>query len=102
MEALGILLILLSIPLVLRRVPPNHLYGFRVPATHRDRSVWYDVNAAAGWEFILLGTIMVTLELALPRAALNQTLRPIAIAGLALIMIVNWRLANRLERERRR
>jgi uncharacterized membrane protein len=102
MEALGILLVLLSVPLVLRRVPPNHFYGFRVPATHRDRSVWYDVNAAAGWEFIALGAVMVTLEFAMPRAALTQTLRPIAIVGLALIITVNWRLANRLERERRR
>ena len=102
MEALGIVLILLSIPLVLRRVPPNHFYGFRVPATHRDRSVWYDVNAAAGWEFIALGAIMVTLEFALPRPLLTPILRPIGIAGLAIIMIVNWRLANRLERERRR
>src|SRR5689334_20141144 len=102
MEALGILLVLLSIPLVLRRVPPNHLYGFRVPATHRDRSVWYDVNAAAGWEFIALGAVMVALEFTLPRGMLIQTLRPIAFGGLALIIIVNWRLANRLERERRR
>ena len=99
MEALGILLVLVSIPLVLRRVPPNHFYGFRVPATHRNRSVWYDVNAAAGWEFILLGVVMVTLEFMLPRV--TQTVRPIAFAGLALIIIVNWRLANRLERERR-
>ena len=87
--------------LVLRGAPPNRFYGFRVPATHRDRSVWYDVNAAAGWEFLLLGAVMVTLEFALPRPVLTQTLRPVAFAGLAVI-IVNWRLANRLERERRR
>ena len=102
MEALGIVLVLASIPLVLRIVPPNRFYGFRVPATKRNPSVWYPVNAAAGWEFIALGALMVALEFALPRAALVRTLRPIAIVGLAIIMVVNWRLANRLERERRR
>jgi uncharacterized membrane protein len=101
MEAVGMVLVLLSIPLVMRRVPPNHFYGFRVPAVFRDRTVWYDVNAAAGWEFIALGALMVTLEFVLPRNALVPTLLPISIVGLAVIIFANWRLANRLERERR-
>jgi hypothetical protein len=101
MEVLGPLLLLLSIPLALRRVPPNHFYGFRVPAVYRDRSVWYDVNAAAGWQFMTLGGLMVTLEFVVPRPALVWTLRPIGMVGLGVIIIANWRLANRLERERR-
>jgi uncharacterized membrane protein len=101
MEAVGILLVLLSIPLVMRWVPPNHFYGFRVPSVFRDRSVWYDVNAAAGWHFIALGAVMVTLEFVLPGDALVPTLLPISVIGLTVIIIADWRLANRLERERR-
>ena len=102
MEAVGILLVLLSIPLVMRWVPPNHFYGFRVPPVFRDRSVWYDVNAAAGWHFIALGVVMVSLEFVLPGDALVPTLLPaVSVVGLTVIIITDWRLANRLERERR-
>jgi hypothetical protein len=45
MEAIGPVLIVLSIPLMLRWVPPNRFYGFRVTATCSNRSVWYDANA---------------------------------------------------------
>jgi uncharacterized membrane protein len=102
MEALGPAVIVLSLPLLFRWVPPNRLYGFRVPATLRDRSVWYDVNAACARHFVLLGGLMVLLEFVLPPPALVPTLRLIAVAGLTLILIVNWRAANRLERERAR
>ena len=102
MEVLGILLLLLSIPLALRWVPPNHFYGFRVPAVYRNPSVWYDVNAAWGRQAMALGVLMVALEFLLPRGVLVQTLRPLGLAGLAFITLLNWRLVNRLEQERRR
>ena len=40
MEAVDPVLVLLSIPLMLRWVPQNRLYGFRIPATLRNKSVW--------------------------------------------------------------
>jgi uncharacterized membrane protein len=100
MEALGPALILLSIPLMLRLVPPNRIYGFRVPSTLRNRSVWYDANARAGWQMSLMGLVMVLLELLLPLPVRNVVLSTIGVAGLLLVTAVNWRLANRWERER--
>jgi uncharacterized membrane protein len=44
----GLLLAALSVPMILRKVKPNGLYGFRVPATLRDPTLWYEVNAYAG------------------------------------------------------
>ncbi len=38
----------LAIPLVLRKVPPNHLYGFRTPRTLASHEVWYPANAFSG------------------------------------------------------
>jgi SdpI/YfhL protein family len=29
------------------KIPPNHWYGFRVPATLNDPGLWYKVNAYA-------------------------------------------------------
>jgi hypothetical protein len=98
MEALGPVLLLLSIPLALGWVPPNRFYGFRVAATLKDKAIWYDVNIRAGCQFLMLGALMVALELVLPSAARNITLRTVGMTGLALISISNWRRANRLRR----
>jgi uncharacterized membrane protein len=49
----GLLLVGLSIPLLLDRIPPNPWYGFRVPSTLADETLWYKVNRyAARWLFL--------------------------------------------------
>ena len=54
----GLLLVGLSIPLLLNKVPPNPWYGFRVPSTLADETLWYKVNRhMARW---LLATGIVT------------------------------------------
>jgi hypothetical protein len=40
----GILLALLSIPLMRRKIPPNGLYGFRTEKTIDNPELWYLVN----------------------------------------------------------
>jgi uncharacterized membrane protein len=100
MEALGPILILLSIPLALRWVPPNRFYGLRIPATRRDESVWYDANALNGRHLLLLGLLMVTLEFLLPRSIRTPVLTAIGWIGFIGIVAVDWRTANRWVRER--
>lgn len=100
MEALGPILIVVSLPLVLRLVPPNRIYGFRIPSTLRNRSVWYDANARSGWHSIVVGLLMVALELVLPLSLRNSVLSAVAVVGLLIVITVNWRTANRWERER--
>jgi uncharacterized membrane protein len=102
MEAIGPVLVLASIPLILRWIPQNRIFGFRVPATLRNKSVWYDANALSGRHLFLLGLFMVLLEFALPPSIRTWTLRFTAIAGLVVITVVDWKTANRWERERRR
>ena len=46
--AAGLLLIGLASPLVFRKIPPNHWYGFRVKRTLEDKEVWFAANAFAG------------------------------------------------------
>ncbi len=45
---LGILMAVIAIPLVLRKVRPNPIYGFRTPFTMSREDVWYDINAYFG------------------------------------------------------
>jgi len=58
--AAGVLLIMAGIPLYLRRVPPNPVYGVRFRAT-RDERVWYEINARAGRDLVLLGAMYLGL-----------------------------------------
>jgi hypothetical protein len=99
MEALGPVLILVSIPLLFRWIPRNQLYGFRVAATLRNDAVWYDVNARSARHFLLLGATMVALEFALPRSLRDEILGTVAVVGLVTATIVNWRHTNRLARQ---
>ena len=40
----GLLLALLSLPLIARKIKPNPYYGFRVSATMENPEIWYTVN----------------------------------------------------------
>jgi len=56
----GLVMFALSLPLWLRLVPINPLYGVRLPATMKSGKRWYDVNAHAGkqlffWSLAIIG-----------------------------------------------
>lgn len=42
------LLIGISIPLILRKVPMNHFYGIRFAASFKSEKNWYAINVAGG------------------------------------------------------
>jgi uncharacterized membrane protein len=100
MEAIGPVLVLFSIPLMFRWIPPNRFFGLRIPSTLRDASVWYDANALSARHLFGLGLFLVSLEFVLPLSARNATLCLVASIGFAAIIIADWRTANRWERER--
>jgi len=56
------LIAIVSIPLILKIVPPNPLYGFRTPSTVASPALWYRVNAFAGWA-LLIGAVASALSL---------------------------------------
>jgi uncharacterized membrane protein len=58
---IGLLLIATGIPLLLRRVRPNGIYGVRLPATLADETVWYEINARGGRDLILIGVLYLML-----------------------------------------
>jgi len=100
MEAIGPVLVLFSLPLMFRWVPPNRFFGLRIPSTLRNRSVWYDANALNGRHLFILGVALVCLEFVLPRSIRMGALRVIATIGFVTIIVADWRTANRWGRER--
>jgi uncharacterized membrane protein len=103
----ALILIGAATPLVMGRVPPNDLYGLRVPATMQDEEVWYRANASSGRDFILLGLFEIVfaagLAMFVPLESVAYTLINAAflVSGVVLTAIVGWRRANRLLKERR-
>jgi uncharacterized membrane protein len=104
---LGLLLVALGWPMAARRVPPNRWYGLRVSATFADERVWYDANAVAGRDMMVLGAVIVVVALALPRLVglpgdtYAGVCAGILGVGSVILAVRAWRVANRLLRERR-
>ena len=59
----GLLTILVALPLITNRVPPNGYLGFRMRATLADAGVWYAVNANFGKWLLATGLVVTVLSL---------------------------------------
>ena len=72
-----LLILALSIPMILDRVPPNGAYGFRTPKTLESEEVWYPANRAAGWFMLAAAVLSICFNLALwwtfPEWSLSRT-----------------------------
>ena len=49
----NVVFVIIAIPLILRKVPRNVVYGFRTRATLKDDFVWYEANAYFGRLFLI-------------------------------------------------
>ena len=97
----GVLMIALALPMILRRVPPNGFYGLRVPATFKDEQVWYDANAAAGRDLLVLGMLVILFGLVPPLFGWSGESHGYAWSllvggGAVLMAVIGWRRANRM------
>lgn len=81
---LGVLLMGLAIPLVLGKVPPNRIYGFRTPKTLSDPSIWYAANRFAGKATIAFSAVMMLLAALLLLLARYTGLAPGTLTALGL------------------
>ena len=63
------LIAIVAIPLILRQVPPNGLYGFRTPKTLSSPEIWYEANRMSGiylfWASVAAMFIDGSLQMAL-------------------------------------
>ena len=61
-----LLLAMVSIPLILRVVPINGIYGFRTALTMSSSEIWYPVNVFAGWALLIAAGLGATVLWILP------------------------------------
>lgn len=60
----GVVIFLISLPLIYRKVPMNGIYGIRIPAAFESDQRWYDINAYGGralakWSWLIIATGVV-------------------------------------------
>lgn len=83
---LGIVMVGLSLPLALGKVPPNWFYGFRTPKTLSSPDLWYAANRSLGRDGVVAG---VATTIASTVVALAGSGRPLFVvfANLAIMLI---------------
>jgi uncharacterized membrane protein len=101
--ASGLLLIGAGIPMWLRRIPRNALYGVRFASTLSDDRIWYEINArcgralvgiGVGYLALLTGALLFGQSWVMPFRLLGPTV--VLIVALIVNTIVLNRAAARL------
>ena len=98
---IGALFIAISVPLILKKVPPNKWYGLRIPATFSDETVWYEANVWVAKDMLRLGVLIIIAGVALyfaPMSLCGRVLVWVGIVegGIIAVLVRSWRYANRL------
>jgi hypothetical protein len=95
-----VLFMIISVPHILRIVPPNRIYGFRTAATLSNSAIWYQANAFMGWSLLIASAISATVLVFLPATARRRFvwaafLLPICAAFAAALVYLNSVVASR-------
>ena len=87
---------LVAVPLALRKVPRNRLYGIRTRRTLADDAVWYETNAFGGRCLLVASAVTLVVVAVLPAMPLPGGARtPLGLAALVVPSLVAAILAVR-------
>jgi hypothetical protein len=98
----GLVLVGISIPLILGKIPPNGWYGFRVRKTMENPEIWYPVNQFAGKRLLLASLVF---SLAAPGIyfipglqvdTFSYAVLIIWVVGFTLALVTTVRFMNKL------
>ena len=98
----GLLMIVLAIPLIRGKVPPNSWYGFRIRLTLEDPEIWYPANRHGGWLLLVVAMVSILAALLLPLfpgmtgEAYGLWVSGILVAGVLLCLVFSVRYAKKL------
>jgi hypothetical protein len=91
-----VLLVIISIPLILRVVPPNGLYGFRTTSTRSSPAIWYPANAFMGWALSVAAVISAIVLVILPATVKRWLLWATFLAPMFGAIVASFLYLNRL------
>jgi hypothetical protein len=77
----GMVFILISIPLVKRRVKMNHLYGFRISKAFESEENWYNINAYGGKQLFIWSILIILVGIICLVIPITESMGLIAAVG---------------------
>ncbi len=98
-------MLVMGIPLALRLVPRNPVFGFKISWTLADDEIWYAANAAVGRYFVVFGCVLGLHALSLWKGVYAWRwgalpLLLIILVGLVGIFARGFSIARRMAREK--
>jgi uncharacterized membrane protein len=91
---LPVVMVAVALPMVLGKVPPNRIYGFRTPKTLSSPNIWYSANRMAGWLMIAAGGLALCHNFALlsmhPDWLRQRLLTFLAVADLIALIVASF------------
>jgi hypothetical protein len=86
----------ISVPLILRRVPPNGVYGFRTNLTRSSTDIWYSANAFMGWALLVAAIMSAGALTVLPATAKRWLLLATFLVPLLSAVVASFMYLERL------
>lgn len=99
----GLIIIGLAIPLVLRRIGPNNLYGIRLPQSLQSEDAWYAINSFGGKRMIVWAAPILLVGFATFFLRLKANTGLTLVLGFAPLIFVlmpafeSWRFAQKFQ-----
>ncbi len=85
---IGLLFIILGIPMTLRMVKPNPIYGVRTPKCMRDERVWYEANAYCGKLIIVAGALTLITAIILHFTGISEFAYVMTCNGVMVVGVI--------------
>ena len=97
--AANFVLAVVSVPMMLGRVPPNQLYGFRTRLTLSKAEIWYSANAFAGGALFIAALVSTVALCLMPSRLLARVWVPLLVfaAPLAISVVASFLYIRRVE-----
>ena len=100
---MGALILLLGIPLMLQKIKPNALYGFRTKKTLSDDGIWYAANSFAGKAMVITGFLTTLLSILFmfllnkSTSALSKDTAALVVLGLLILPMLALVIASAIK-----
>lgn len=85
----GLILSMLSLPLAMKWVGPNPVYGVRIQRTLHNEQLWFRINSFGGWILCIVALVGIALSLfTVPIGQLYPKLDWLAFMGSLLVALI--------------
>jgi hypothetical protein len=91
----SLIVIVLSIPLIMKWIGPNGLYGYRVAKTMNNPDIWYRANSVLGVDLLIAGILILLTTLFVYNKGKSFTIgRVVLVDLLATVLTLGAALAH--------